>query len=286
MRFSYHFFKDSIIILDQGMINNYYKSSLVFAIFLHATLVLGLLIKFTTSRPVVLSPGSGFINATCVSESSAGGFSAPKPARIEKPKNSIDNKIKIDNKVKNNISDLQKNLLTEQSKELAELKQAKQEYKKIEAEKQKKQMQKMLQEQVEAEKQQLTEEQKLTASDDKGEVSNVHEAGKAGGAAMSAGEFDEYAAKIKQAISMQWIVPDGVSANTFCKLLIKIAPGGIVLDIVVVGSGGDSDILESSAKAAVTKASPLPVPQDLGAFDRFREIKLNFNPSGVVNSIV
>lgn len=278
------------------MSNNYYKSSLVFAIFLHATLVLGLLIKSTTSRSVVLSPGSGFINATCVSGSGIGGFSAPKPSKVEKIKNSIadkikiENKVKIDNKLKNNINDLHKSLLAEQSKELAELKQAKQEYKKIEAEKQNKQIQEMLQEQIKAEKQQLIEEQKPTvdnnsSSNDKGEAGSASEVGKVGGA-MSAGEFDEYATKIKQAISTQWIVPDGVHANTFCKLLIKIAPGGIVMDIAVVGSGGDSEILERSAKAAVTKASPLPVPQDLNAFDRFREIKLNFNPSGVINSVI
>lgn len=270
------------------MSNNYYKSSLVFAIFLHATLVLGLLIKFTASRPVVLSPGSGFINATCVSESSMGGFSAPKPIKAEKPKNSIDDKAKIDNKAKNNTSDLHKDLLIEQSKELAELKQAKQEYKKIETEKQKKQMQKMLQEQVKAEQQQLTEEQKTRLEEgNNSETGNAYETGKAGkvGGAMSAGEFDEYAAKIKEEISRQWITPEGISENTFCKLLIKVAPGGIVLNIVVESSSGD-EILERSAKAAVTKASPLPVPQDINAFDRFREIKLKFNPSGVVSNIV
>jgi len=254
------------------MSNNYYKSSLVFAIFLHATLVLGLLIKFTASRPIVLSSGGGFINATCVSESSVGGFSAPKPIKVEKSKN--------------NTSDLHKDLLIEQSKELAELKQAKQEYKKSEALKQKQQMQKMLQEQVKAEQRQLTEEQNTVADENnQGESGGGHEAGKVGGA-MSAGEFDEYAAKIKQAISAEWIAPDGAVVNTFCKLLIKIAPGGIVLNIEVVERSGDSDILERSAKAAVTKASPLPVPQDINAFDRFREIRLKFNPSGVVSSIV
>lgn len=251
------------------MNNNYYKSSLLFAIFLHATLVLGLLIKFTTSRQVVLSPGSGFINATCINESNISGFSAPKAVKIEKSKN--------------DASDLQKNLLTEQFKELAELKQARQEYKKIKAKQQKQQMQKILQEQLKTEQKQLIEEQKMVTNDGKSEADNIGEASKVG-EMQSAGEFNEYATKIKQAISAEWVVPEGINANTSCKLLIKIAPGGIVLDVAIVESSNNSEILERSAKAAVTRASPLPVPQDLSAFDNFRVIKLNFNPSGI-NSI-
>lgn len=283
------------------MSNNYYKSSLIFAIILHATLVLGLLTKFTTSHVTTVNPGSGLINATCVSASSIGSFGAPKLAKLEKSTD-INTKPNINTKPKLSVSDLRKDLLAEQAQELAELKQAKQVYAKKLAAKQQQQLQQMLQEQIKAEKQQLAhkpESQQISSEQIKAEsqqsepamnnnhsgVDNLSETGKIG-AVMSAGEFDEYAAKIKQAISAQWVVPDGLSANTGCKLLIKIAPGGMVLDIITIESSGDGEMLERSAKAAVTKAAPLPVPQDLNAFDRFREIKLNFNPSGVVGGVV
>lgn len=98
-------------------------------------------------------------------------------------------------------------------------------------------------------------------------------------AAATAGVVDEYKALIIAAVSQQWIVPPNAN-DKFCKLLVHLAPGGVVLDVSVVQSSGDS-ALDRSARAAVFKASPLPVPKETALFDSFRELNLTVHPKNV-----
>jgi colicin import membrane protein len=84
------------------------------------------------------------------------------------------------------------------------------------------------------------------------------------------GVIDKYKALIVQAISSQWIVPPDLAQNISCELDIRLAPGGVVLQVSIARSSGNT-VLDNSAVAAVNKASPLPVPTEPGMFNQFRE---------------
>lgn len=93
--------------------------------------------------------------------------------------------------------------------------------------------------------------------------------------------MDEYKAKILAAIGENWLVPSGIAPNLSCQLLIHLAPNGTVLGVELLRTSGDT-ALDHSAETAVMKASPLPVPQEPGAFDPFRELKLTVKPEEIV----
>lgn len=97
------------------------------------------------------------------------------------------------------------------------------------------------------------------------------------------GEVNKYKALILQAISEHWIIPTQANKRLYCELMIRLAPGGMVLDVQVTKTSGDPS-LDSSARAAVLKASPLPVPTDSGAFDPFRQFVLKVKPENVMES--
>lgn len=97
------------------------------------------------------------------------------------------------------------------------------------------------------------------------------------------GEIDKYKAMIVNAIGRKWLVPDNANRKSSCKLLIHLAPGGMVIDVQLVSSSGDA-VLDRSAVAAVYKASPLPVPTDPEVFDNFRELSLTVRPEEIVNN--
>lgn len=93
------------------------------------------------------------------------------------------------------------------------------------------------------------------------------------------GLSDKYKAMIIQAISEQWIVPQNLPKNIKCVLSVRVAPGGVVLQVTVTKSSGNP-VLDNSAVAAVNKASPLPVPTDPNLFDAFRTLTLTVKPDG------
>lgn len=95
------------------------------------------------------------------------------------------------------------------------------------------------------------------------------------------GEVNKYKALILQIISQNWLVPPTVDKSLRAELLIRVAPGGVVLDVQVIKSSGDVS-LDHSARAAVFKSSPLPVPADADAFDEFRQFVLRVKPEHVL----
>lgn len=101
-------------------------------------------------------------------------------------------------------------------------------------------------------------------------------------AAQSRGEVNKYKALILQAISQQWLIPANVPKNLTSELLIRVAPSGIVLDVQII-KGSGNPALDRSARAAVFKASPLPVPKDPSEFDAFRQFVLKVKPENVLN---
>lgn len=101
--------------------------------------------------------------------------------------------------------------------------------------------------------------------------------------AQSRGVVDKYKALILQAISQHWLVPSGIDKKRVAELLIRVAPGGVVLDVQLTKSSGD-DALDRSARAAVLKSSPLPVPTDPDTFEPFRQFLLKVKPENVLAS--
>lgn len=100
---------------------------------------------------------------------------------------------------------------------------------------------------------------------------------------QSKGVVDKYKALILQSISQHWLVPSGVDKRRSAELLIRVAPGGTVLDVQLTKSSGD-EALDSSARAAVLKSSPLPVPTDAEEFESFRQFVLKVKPENVLAS--
>ncbi len=96
------------------------------------------------------------------------------------------------------------------------------------------------------------------------------------------GVVNKYQALIIQAISEHWLVPPQANKKLYCLLMIRLSPGGMVLDVQVTKSSGDP-ALDSSARAAVLKASPLPVPKGEG-FEPFRQFVLKVKPENVVGN--
>ena len=222
-----------------------YQLSFVFALILHIIIVVALLVKITNSRMIALNP-SGVINAVAVN-----GYDFNKAVKSVTTQQEL--KKLSDKKLKKQLDDiLQKNLLIEQAKEIAALKQERQVYQKNLAKKRQQQMQQLLQKQIAAEQRQL-EAQQLQ------------------------GEVARYKAMVLQAIAAQWIVPDGIDKDATCQLLISVAPDGVVLDVQLLSSSGNV-ILDRSAQTAVLKASPLPVPEAKKLFAEFRTIKLTVKP--------
>lgn len=97
----------------------------------------------------------------------------------------------------------------------------------------------------------------------------------------SQGVVNKYQALILQAISEQWVVPAGANKHATCQLMIRLAPDGNVLDVVITKSSGDPS-LDRSARAAVFKASPLPVPNTASEFQAFKQFVLKVKPENIV----
>jgi colicin import membrane protein len=125
---------------------------------------------------------------------------------------------------------------------------------------QRKIMQQNLQQQISAEKHQLAKQFQTQAAQS---------------------EIDKYKAMILQTISSYWLVPENLEKGIYCQLLVHVGPGGVVLSVDLTKSSGNY-LLDRSAKTAVLKASPLPVPTDPTLFDNFREIKLTVRPEGIM----
>ncbi len=95
------------------------------------------------------------------------------------------------------------------------------------------------------------------------------------------GVVDKYKALILQTISQHWIIPNNIDKHLTAEFLIYVAPGGLVLDVQLIKSSGDIS-LDRSARAAIFKASPLPVPTDAEAFESFKQFVLKVKPENVL----
>jgi len=89
----------------------------------------------------------------------------------------------------------------------------------------------------------------------------------------------KFSVLIKQKVQRNWLRPQTARQGMSCTVLVRLTVKGEVLLARVVESSGDT-AYDRSVEAAVYKASPLPLPQDVTLFDYFREINFVFKPEG------
>jgi len=88
----------------------------------------------------------------------------------------------------------------------------------------------------------------------------------------------QYTARINSAI-MQNFNLTGLPPGLQCVLRIRMVPGGEVVAVQIATSSGNA-VFDQRAADAVTKASPLPAPEDPRLFEKMRDIRLTFKPGG------
>lgn len=91
------------------------------------------------------------------------------------------------------------------------------------------------------------------------------------------GEIDKYKALIRQAISAHWFLPPNTDKRLYAVLLVRVVPGGAVLDVQIVKSSG-SAAFDRSIITAVYNTSPLPVPSKPEEFATFKQFYLGAKP--------
>lgn len=224
--------------------DNSYRWSIVAAVLLHLAIFIFLFIKFVPHKKPLsaTSQAANIVQATVVDQMPA----SPPPTPV------------VQKKIEPQSSPTPPP--AKPKEQAVPVKTAKPKKKETDDAQRKKQQQQLLQQQIAAEKQQLAGQMQTQEAQ---------------------GEIDKYKSLIVQSISSYWIVPENLDKGLLCQLSVRIAPGGVVLSVDIVKSSGN-DLLDRSAKAAVLKASPLPVPDDPKLFNEFRTIKLNVRPEGIM----
>jgi len=95
-------------------------------------------------------------------------------------------------------------------------------------------------------------------------------------AAKAASEIDRYRGLITKKVERSWVEPAASMRNLSCKVRVRLAPGGWVVDARASRSG--NEVFDRSVENAVKKAEPLPVPKDPQVFEYMREIEFTFGP--------
>jgi colicin import membrane protein len=87
-------------------------------------------------------------------------------------------------------------------------------------------------------------------------------------------EFDSWVEKIRNRIRSRANVPDTVTGKPRVEVLIRILPGGEVLDVAITRRSGNPTY-DSAIERGIRSASPLPVPPpNSELFPQFRELRL------------
>ncbi len=89
--------------------------------------------------------------------------------------------------------------------------------------------------------------------------------------------------RLIDAIARQWQVPKGVEEGESCLLTLRLAPDGVVISVAITEPSGNPS-LDRSAREAVLRASPLPVPQQAQLFASFRLFSIRVKPEGMLAS--
>jgi len=92
-------------------------------------------------------------------------------------------------------------------------------------------------------------------------------------------ELARYTAAVMRQVSSNFVAPD-ITSGLKCTLLVRMIPGGQVVDAKVVKSSGNATF-DRQAELAVRKASPLPVPDEPRLFQQMKEIQFEFDPGAM-----
>ena len=91
----------------------------------------------------------------------------------------------------------------------------------------------------------------------------------------------QYIPIIKQKVSRNWNKPADLQNGITAKVAVRLTANGEVVSAQLTRSSGNS-VFDRSVVNAVYKASPLPIPQERGVNERFRELDLKFNPEDLI----
>lgn len=103
------------------------------------------------------------------------------------------------------------------------------------------------------------------------------------GALLSQSMMDRYKALIIEKIAHHWVLPKAYQSDVSCRLRITLGANGEVLGASILQSSG-YPALDASARAAVLKASPLPLPKDPALSAKFKVLRLTVKPEQLQNT--
>ena len=90
--------------------------------------------------------------------------------------------------------------------------------------------------------------------------------------------LNDYAGQIRAKVSSIWRYPPSARPNMETTVQIQLVPSGEVISVDIVTSSGNT-ALDRSVLAAVKKAQPLPVPENIQLFEQeFRKFTMAFRP--------
>lgn len=89
--------------------------------------------------------------------------------------------------------------------------------------------------------------------------------------------LDQYIPIIRQKVGRNWNRPAGLRDNIEASVNVRLSQAGEVLSARITKSSGNP-VFDRSVENAVLKASPLPIPQERGVNEQFRNVTLNFKP--------
>jgi colicin import membrane protein len=139
--------------------------------------------------------------------------------------------------------------------------------------------------QAEVKKKQDTEERRKSAESSlkeqlvREEKERTEAAARTEQAARAQGELARVEGLIRQKVERNWVRPVGWTKGLECVVRVRLAPTGEVINATIARPSG-SPAFDRSVENAVYKASPLPLPEDKGLFEHFRELELRFRPEG------
>jgi len=236
--------------------NSTYKWPFVFALLLHGILFSFLFIEFITYHNYTETnkPQVNIIKATAVDQAQVEKQIADIKAKRERKHQ--EELARIHRLQEAKLAKIRREKALQKQKALAKVKKQQKLKTQIET-KRREEIQKAMQQQIAEEKQQMAEHDRQIQA-----------------------EIDKYKALIIQTISQHWIIPSDIAKNISCQLIVNVAPGGEILSVDLARSSGNS-ILDRSARSAVLKSSPLPVPRNAEIFDNFRQLMLTVRPEGI-----
>jgi colicin import membrane protein len=139
--------------------------------------------------------------------------------------------------------------------------------------------------QAEAKKKKDTEERRKSAESSlkeqlaREEKERTESKTKAEQAARAQSELARIEGLIRQKVERNWVRPAGWTKGMECVVRVRLAPTGEVINATIARPSG-TPAFDRSVENAVYKASPLPLPEDKGLFEHFRELELRFRPEG------